>query len=92
MGDGLATIDMGRKLGGLRSFGEDGSPSKTVWLGKRPNAVPSFVLIHLTVYRQTAGQTDRQDNGPIAQGEPFYKRSPKKLTSHRWYRTAVHWL
>jgi len=24
-------------------------------------------------------QTDRQDNGPIAWGEPFYKRSPKNL-------------
>jgi len=24
-------------------------------------------------------QTDRQDNGPIAQGEPFYKRSPKNV-------------
>jgi len=23
-------------------------------------------------------QTDRTDNGPIAKGEPFYKRSPKK--------------
>jgi len=25
------------------------------------------------------GQADIQDNGPIAEGEPFYKRSPKKL-------------
>jgi len=24
-----------------------------------------------------ADRTDRQDNGPIAKGEPFYKRSPK---------------
>jgi len=23
------------------------------------------------------GETDRQGNGPIAQSEPFYKRSPK---------------
>ena len=28
-------------------------------------------------YRQDR-QTDRQDNGPIAYGEPFYKRSPQK--------------
>jgi len=36
------------------------------------------------VYRQTDRQTHRQDrtgetdNGPIAQGEPFYKWSPNK--------------
>jgi len=24
-------------------------------------------------------QTDGQDNGPIAYGEPFYKRSPKNI-------------
>ena len=28
--------------------------------------------------RQTDRQTDRTYNGLIAQGEPFYKRSPKK--------------
>jgi len=30
-------------------------------------------------YRQTDMQSDRQDNGSIAHGEPLYKRSPKKL-------------
>ena len=31
-----------------------------------------------TVTQDRTGQADRQtDNGPIAQGEPFYKRSPK---------------
>jgi len=66
-----------------------GSPSNTMWPGARPTCMPSFVLIHPTIwlqvtvhqrYRQT-GQTG-QDNGPIAQGEPFYKRSPKKRLAY----------
>jgi len=43
-------------------------------------------LIHPTIWPQytnvtvrETGETDRQDNGPIALGEPFYKRSPKKV-------------
>jgi len=49
--------------------------------------MPSFILIRPTVWPQytnvtdrqrgQTGQTDRTDNGPIAYGEPFYKRSPK---------------
>jgi len=42
--------------------------------------MPSFILIHRTVWPQYTNVTDRQDrqdNGPIAWGEPFYKRSPK---------------
>jgi len=40
-------------------------------------------------HRQT-GETgqDRTDNGPIAYGEPFYKRSPKNLAS---FLTSVRW-
>jgi len=37
-------------------------------------------LIHPTVwpqYTNVTDGTDRQDNGPIAFGEPFYERSPK---------------
>ena len=73
MGDRVATIDMGRKLGDCASLGMAGSPSNTVWLGQRPTSVPSFVLIHPTVWPQYIDvtdrqdrQTDRQDNGPIA--------------------------
>jgi len=45
-------------------------------------AVSIFILIHPTVWLQYTNvaerQTDRQtDNSPVAQGEPFYKRSPK---------------
>ena len=28
--------------------------------------------------QDTQDRQDRRDNGPVAQGEPFYKRSPKK--------------
>jgi len=68
--------------------GDAGSPSETMWPGSRPTCKPSSILIRPTVLPQctnvtdrqdTEDRTDRTDNGPIAQGEPFYKRSPKKL-------------
>jgi len=76
----------GPKTGGCCSvLGEAvqaGSPSNTVWPGPKPTSVPSGTLIHPTVWSQYTNVTDRQtartgqtDNGPIAQGEPFYKRS-----------------
>jgi len=54
--------------------------------------MPSFILIHPTVWQRytnvkdrqdrqtdrTDRQTDRTNNGLIVYGEPFYKRSPKK--------------
>jgi len=78
----LAATDTGRKLGGSAPLcgGGAGSPSNTVWPGPRPTCMPSFVLIRPTVWPQYTNATDRQDrtdNGPIAYGEPFYKRSPK---------------
>jgi len=44
----------------------------------------------------TDRETGQTDNGMIAKGEPFYKRSPKKLSTPsrpvslyiRWYDTA----
>jgi len=65
--------------------GAAGSPSNKTWPGLRPTSVPSFILIHPTVWLQYTNvaerqdkQTDRQtDNSPVAQGEPFYKRTPK---------------
>jgi len=46
--------------------------------------MPSFILIRSTVSPQYTSvthrhdrQTDREDDGPIASGEPFYKQSPK---------------
>jgi len=51
IGDRLATIDMGRKLGSVPLFflgGWRGSwaPSNTIWSGPRPIFVPSGILIH----------------------------------------------
>jgi len=57
-----------------------------MWPWPRPTCTPNFILIRPTVWTQytnVTDMTDRQDNGPIAEGEPFYKRSPKnrrKLT------------
>jgi len=77
-----------------------------MWSGSWPTCMPSFILIHPTVWpqytnvtnrhrptdRQT-GQTDRQRSDSI--GEPFDKRSPKNLsleemTVHR-YRNVQMW-
>ena len=55
-----------------------------MWPGPRPTCTPSFILIHPTVWSQYTNVTDRTDrqteNGLIACGEPFYKRSPKIVT------------
>jgi len=55
MGERLATIDMGRKLGTVSPFffggGAAESPSNTVWPWPRP-FVPSGILIHLAVWPQ----------------------------------------
>ena len=77
----------GPKLGGVPLWVR-GSPSNTMWPGSRPTCVPSFILIRPTVWPQWTNVTDRQDRQtdrrtrqrrcPIAYGEPFYKRSPKK--------------
>jgi len=55
MGDRLATIDMGRKVGGCSApfYGGTGSPSNTIRPGPRPTSVPSFILIHPTTWPQS---------------------------------------
>jgi len=77
---------MGRKLGGgCAPLGEgELSPHLTQCgqgqvLPPSLTCVPSFILIRPTVWPQCTNITHRQtDNGLIAQGEPFYKRSPQK--------------
>jgi len=75
MGDRLATIDMGQKVGAavpLSMGGEAGSTSNTMLPGCRPTSVPcgslivsSGILIHPTFWPQyinvTVLQTDSQD-------------------------------
>jgi len=63
--------------------GGAGCPSNTMWPGMRPNPHAErhrdppnrLVTIHQR-YRET-GQDRQTANGPIAEGEPFYKWLPK---------------
>jgi len=54
MGNRLATIDMGRKVGAAVPIfvGGAGSPCNTMSPGSRPTFVPSCILIHPTVWSQ----------------------------------------
>jgi len=54
---------MGRKVGKAVPLwgGGAGSPSDTMWPGPRPTSVPSFVLIHPTVWPQYTNVSDGQD-------------------------------
>jgi len=81
MGDRARAV--GLKVGELLcpfTWGRAGSPSNTMSPGPRPTSVPSGILIHPTVSPQYTNVTDGQDIGPIAQGEPFYKRSHKNAS------------
>jgi len=51
----------GPKIGGCAPMGRVGSPSNTMCLGLRPTCMPSFILIHPTVWPQCTNVTDRQD-------------------------------
>jgi len=71
-------MDMDRKFGGYALFLGRGAgfPSKAICPGPRPTCIPSFIVIHPTVWPQCTNvtdrtewtdiQTDRQDNGPTA--------------------------
>jgi len=60
MGDPLATIDMGRKVGAaMPLYVGAGSPSNTMSPRPRPISVPSGILIHPTVWPQYVRPTDR---------------------------------
>jgi len=52
MGNRLAAIDMGRKLGSVPLFGGAGSARNTMWPGPRPTSMPSAILIHPAVWPQ----------------------------------------
>ena len=62
MGDCLAHIHRLKRGGCCAPFWEGaGSPSKTMWPRSRPACMPSFILIHPTVWPQCTNVTDRQD-------------------------------
>jgi len=54
MGNRLATIYMGGKVGAALPLTVEGagSPSNTMWPGPRPTPVPSGILLHPTVWPQ----------------------------------------
>jgi len=71
---------------GLYPFGV--RVANTMWSVPRPTCMPSFILIHPTVWPQKTNVTDRTGQTgqrPIAEGEQFYKRSPK---NHAMYLQA----
>jgi len=83
----LATIDMGRKLGAVMltkcctPLGRGvGFSFITMWPGLRPTGVPSFTLIHPTVWPQYTNVTDRTaQRSDSIWGEPFWARGYKTL-------------
>jgi len=83
MGDRLATLDMGRKVRGGPMPLLRGSwvplPHLTqcgLGWGLPPYQVASWSIQPLGHSTPTL-QTGQTDNGPVAEGKPFYKRSPK---------------
>ena len=67
MGDRLATIDMGQKLGGVPLSSGEGEGAELgphlTQCGRSlglPQSVPSFILVHPTVWPQYTNITDRQ--------------------------------
>ena len=53
MGDCLATIDMGQKLGAVPLLGgRVGSPSNTMSPWPKPTCLPSGILIHPAIWPQ----------------------------------------
>ena len=54
MGNRLAIIGMGRKVGAAMPLSGRGagSPSNTMWAGPRPTSIPSGMMIHTDVWPQ----------------------------------------
>jgi len=102
MGDRLATIYVGRKVGaavplsvGSPPVGGAVSPSNTMWPGPRPTSVPSDILIHPTVWPQYTNvidrETDRKDNSPIAyRANRFTNGGPKTTYGQTSQKFSAH--
>ena len=71
------------KIGGLRPIlGGGGArfPSNTMWPGPRPTCMPSFILIHSTVwpqYTNVTGRTDREQSDSI-------RRTVLQTVAQKW--------
>jgi len=93
MGNRLATVDMGRKVGELMCpfLGAAWSPYNTMRPGPRPTLVPSGILIHSAVWPQYTNVTDRTDRQDIQRSDsnranPFINGRPKSRAQQmvRW--------
>jgi len=75
----LATIDMGRKLGGSAPFlGKGaGSPSNTKWLGPSRTSISSGILIHAAIWPQ---QTWPKMGAP----SPFWGGGGRSASNTMW--------
>jgi len=85
MGDRLATIHVGRKLGGCCAPFRGGRwfPSNSMWPEPRPTSVPSGILIHPAVWPQ---QTWTENWGLLC---PFWGRGwSSSNTMWPWLRPA----
>jgi len=88
MGDHLATIDTGRKVGGccdpFRDRGGAGSTSNTMWPGSTPTSIPSGILIHPTVWPQYTNVTDRQSGHTMVRQHRRNKNKSRDPDHARW--------
>jgi len=101
MGDRLAAIDMGRKVGSCCApfrGGGAGPPSNTMSLRPRPVSIASGIFIRPTVWPQCTNvadrQTDRhdrQDNGPVHRANRRSKKTTSKLEIKGHVSQAVHY-
>jgi len=83
---------MGRKLGGgsCAPFGEGELGPHLTQCGQGrglPKCQVSSWSVQPFGHSAQTSQTGQTDNGPLAQGEPFYKRSPKKINSRTGLET-----
>jgi len=95
----LATTDMGRKLGAcpLLGGGKAGSPSNTKSPGTRcrPTFVPSGIIIHPSVWRQTAWTNKRVHRKTTTLGAENGESAIEKLRwgwrweTGSWYQRQV---
>jgi len=80
MGDHLAIIDMGQKLGTVPlSGGGAGSPSNTMWPALMPASLPRGILIHPAVWPQ---QTRAENRGEEA--VPLWGRGGGSPSDTMW--------
>jgi len=71
---------MGRKLGAVPLLGELG-PHLTMWPEPKPTCMPSFILIHPTVWSQYTNVTDIQTDKPVGFQGPIVPPVPNANSS-----------